>query len=84
VRARIRWLLRGKTWRTFNLLTCHRCYRRFERDAPGAIDFRSDSTDEAEQCLPFEGYSERTLCPACAAPFWQEAVRIALYRRDFR
>ena len=82
--AKLRWLLRGKTWRTFNLLTCQKCYRRFERDAAGAIDFRSDSADEAEQCLPFEGNSERTYCPKCAGPFWQKAVRIALYRRDFR
>lgn len=81
--AKTRWLLRGKTWRTFNLLTCHRCHRHFERDAPGAIDATSDSTDEAEQCLSFGGYSRITRCPECAATLWQEAVRIALYRRDF-
>jgi hypothetical protein len=46
--AKLRWLLRGKTWRTFNLPTCQKCGRRFGRDAPGAIDFRSDTHDEAE------------------------------------
>jgi hypothetical protein len=38
-------------------------------------------TDEVERCLDFGGFSSLTLCPACAAPLWKEAVAVALYRR---
>lgn len=80
---RISWLLRGSSWRHTHLRECTSCYRKFRKDAPGAIDAVSQTEDEAEQCLDFRGYTYLTQCPACAAPVWKEAVRVALYRSHF-
>ena len=80
---RLSWLLRGSRWRYFHLLQCEKCYKRFPDDAPGIINAVRDTDDEAAQCLDFGGFSGLTRCPACAAPLWQEAVRIARYRRAF-
>jgi len=52
-------------------------------DAPGAIDALSDTSNEAEQCIPSGGLTQVTCCPACAAPLWKEAVRIALSQRHY-
>jgi len=79
--VKIKWLLRGSAWRRSHLLLCFKCYKRFERDAAGAINAVTNSDDELVQCLQFGGFSELVCCPACAAPRWREAVAVALYRR---
>lgn len=78
------WIYRGANWRTRHLLRCDGCYKRFADDTPGAIDAQRANATEAEQCLPFGGHTEITMCPACAAPLWEEAVSVAPYRQGWR
>jgi hypothetical protein len=85
--VKLSWLFRDQWWRMEHLRICDTCRRKFDREAPGAIDaqlHRPGGLDVPEKYLDFRGFSGLQFCPRCAAPHWKQAVILADHQAGWR